>query len=209
MNTLTLVEHPVLQHALATLRRRETPYHRFREELERASLILACEALRAIRTARITLNTPLEATEGAELDDAVVVVPILRAGLAMMSGFLQLVPEAMVGHLGMYRDERTHEPIDYYVNLPDGLANAHTLLVDPMLATGGSAVRAVDMVRRAGAERVSFVSLLAAPEGVHRLITAHPNIRIYAAALDRGLDANAFIRPGLGDAGDRAFGTER
>lgn len=208
MENLTLVDHPILQTALTMLRRRETSHGQFRAEMVRASLILACETLRGLRTARVAIQTPLEAAEGVEIDEDVVVVPILRAGLSLVDGFLQLVPDAKVGHLGMYRNERTHEPVDYYGRLPRELGSALTILVDPMLATGGSAVRAIDSVRRAGATQISLVCVLAAHEGVRRMVTAHPDVRIFAAAMDRNLDDNAFIRPGLGDAGDRAFGTE-
>ncbi len=207
MQHLTRVEHPVLHHALTTLRRRETPHRVFREELHRASLILASEALRRVATARVRVDTPLEAAEGLAYDEEVVLVPILRAGLLMVDAFLTFVPEASVGHVGLYRDESTHRPIDYYLRLPQNLASSHVFVLDPMLATGGSAARSVDELKKTGASRLVLVSLIAAPEGVERMKAAHPDVPIVVGAVDRGLDDDAFIRPGLGDAGDRAFGT--
>lgn len=208
MSQLTLVDHPVLQRALTLLRRRETPQRVFREELQRASLLLAVEAARGISTATIRIETPLEPTEGIELDSPVVLVPILRAGLTMVDPFLTLIPDARVGHVGLYRDDATHRPVDYYLRLPQDLPSAQLFILDPMLATGGSAVRAIDAVKQAGARQLRFVCLIAAPEGVQRMQQAHPDVPIVCGAVDRALDAEAFIRPGLGDAGDRAFGTE-
>lgn len=207
MQQVSLVDHPVLQRSLTILRRRETSTRVFREELDRASLLLAAEALRRVSTARVRVETPLEPAEGRELDEEIVLVPILRAGLLMVDAFLTFVPEARVGHVGLYRDESTHRPIDYYLRFPQNIASAHVFVLDPMLATGGSAVRSIDEVKKSGAERIQLVSLISAPEGVERMTQAHPDVQIITAAVDRELDDDAFIRPGLGDAGDRAFGT--
>ena len=204
---LTVVDHPLLKRALTTLRDRETPYGEFRRTLADVSSILAYEALRDLPVEETTVETPLEETAGYRLAREVVVVPVLRAGLGLVDGFVRYVPEARVGHLGMYRDEQSHEPIDYYSNVPPQVRDARVFVVDPMLATGGSAAGAINHLKRRGARDLSFVCLVAAPEGVRRLEEYHPDVPILTAALDRELDENAFIRPGLGDAGDRIFGT--
>ena len=204
---LTVVDHPLLKRALTTLRNRATPYGAFRQTLSDVSAILAYEALRTLPVERIDVETPLEVTEGYRLAREVVVVPVLRAGLGLVDGFVRFVPEARVGHLGMYRDEQSHEPVDYYSNVPSAVRTARVFVVDPMLATGGSAAGAINHLKARGAADITFVCLVAAPEGVERLAEYHPDVSIVAAALDRELDENAFIRPGLGDAGDRIFGT--
>lgn len=207
MAQVTVVDHPILQHSLTVLRRRETPTRLFREELTRASLLLAAEALRHVRVARVRIDTPLEEAEGVALDEDVVLVPILRAGLSMVDAFITLVPDARVGHIGLYRDEESHHPVDYYRRLPENLSAAYVLLLDPMLATGRSFARAIGRLHAEGAARILVVCLVATPEGVEHLAKEHAGVPIIAGALDRGLDRNAFIRPGLGDAGDRSFGT--
>ena len=204
---LTVVDHPLLNRALATLRDRTTSHGEFRRVLGDVSAILAYEALRTIPTREVDVETPLERTTGVELAREVVVVPVLRAGLGLVDGFVRFLPEARVGHLGMYRDEQSHEPVDYYSNVPRAVAEASVFVVDPMLATGGSASGAINHLKRRGARDLTFVCLVAAPEGVARLEEYHPDVGIVAAALDRELDDDAFIRPGLGDAGDRIFGT--
>ena len=205
--SLTLVGHPLLRRDLTILRDQATPHGTFRKTLGDAAAILAYEAMRDLPLEEHEVETPLERTSGYRLAEPVVVVPILRAGLGMVDGFIRFVPEARVGHLGMYRDEETHQPVDYYMNLPGGIGAARVFVVDPMLATGGSAIEAVNRLKARGAQRFVFVCLVAAPEGVEALSAAHPDVRIVAATLDRELDANAYIRPGLGDAGDRIFGT--
>jgi uracil phosphoribosyltransferase len=207
MENLTVIDHPLLKRDLTTLRRRETPHGTFRKTVSDAAAILAYEALRDIALETSTIETPLESTTGYAIADDVMVVPIMRAGLGMVDGFVRYVPEARVGHLGMQRDEETHRPEDYYSNIPDGLPDAHVFIVDPMLATGGSATFALDHLKEHGDTQFTFVCLVAAPEGVRRLGDEHPDVPIVTAALDRELDDNAFIRPGLGDAGDRIFGT--
>lgn len=207
MENLTVADHPLLGRDLALLRDRRTPHGIFRRTISDAASILAYEAMRDLKVRPVKIETPLESTEGVELSEDVFVVPILRAGLGLVDGFVRFVPEARVGHLGMRRDEETHEPIDYYSSVPSGIENARVFVVDPMLATGGSATRAISHLKEVGARRFKFVCLVAAPEGVRALLESHPDVPILTAALDRGLDENAFIRPGLGDAGDRIFGT--
>lgn len=207
MKNLTVVDHPILKRDVTVLRDRRTPHGLFRQTLSDAAAILAYEAMRGMELDEVAVETPLETTPGYELSDEVIVVPILRAGLGMVSGFVRFVPEARIGHLGMQRDERTKEPVDYYSNIPGGIEEARVFVVDPMLATGGSASQAIQHLKDRGARRFTFVCLVAAPEGVELLTAAHPDVPIVTATLDRELDENAFIRPGLGDAGDRTFGT--
>lgn len=207
MKNLTVVDHPLLRRDVTTLRRRETSHSQFRATIAEVSTILAYEALRDLDMEEIPVETPLEATTGYRVDEEIIVVPILRAGLGMVEGFVRFLPEVRVGHLGMHRDELTKEPVDYYSNIPGGIETARVLVVDPMLATGGSASLAIEHLKGRGAQNFVFVCIVAAPEGVEALNAAHPKVPILAATLDRELDENAFIRPGLGDAGDRTFGT--
>ncbi|MBE2187705.1 MAG: uracil phosphoribosyltransferase [Rhodothermales bacterium] len=204
---LTVVDHPLLRRDLTILRDKATPHGLFRKTLSDAAAILAYEAMRGIVLKKRPVETPLEVTDGYDLAEEVVVVPILRAGLGLVDGFVRFVPEARIGHIGMQRDEATHQPIDYYANIPGGLDAAHVYVVDPMLATGGSASAAIAHLKRLGATNVVFVCLVAAPEGVRTLHAAHPDVPIFTATVDREIDENAYIRPGLGDAGDRTFGT--
>ncbi|MEL6705320.1 MAG: uracil phosphoribosyltransferase [Bacteroidota bacterium] len=204
---LTLVDHPILKRDIAILRDKATPHGLFRVTLADAASILAYEALRGVPLAEVDIETPLETTVGHVLAKEVVVVPVLRAGLGMADGFVRFVPEARIGHLGMYRDEATHEPVDYYANIPAAVTNAVVFVVDPMLATGGSAAGAIGHLKKQGATDVRLVVLVAAPEGVAHIEAEHPDVPITAAVLDRELDGHAYIRPGLGDAGDRIFGT--
>jgi uracil phosphoribosyltransferase len=204
---LTVVDHPVLKRDLTILRDRATPHGRFREKLGDVAAILAYEALRSMPVEAVPVQTPLEPAEGHVLAKEIVVVPVLRAGLGLVDGFVRYVPEARVGHLGMYRDEHTRRPVDYYASIPAAVRDARVFVVDPMLATGGSAAAALSHLKARGARDLVFVCLVAAPEGVRRLEELHPDVPVVAAALDRALDEDAFIRPGLGDAGDRIFGT--
>ncbi len=209
MEGVTVVDHVLLRRLLSILRDKDTPHRVFRETMTDAALILGYEAMRGLRGADVEIETPLERTPGLKLADEVFVIAILRAGLGLVDGFLRLVPEARVGHLGMYRDEEALRPVGYYENIPSGVEDAEVFVVDPMLATGGSGVQAIARMKRAGARRIHFVCLVAAPEGVAALREAHPDVSIVTAAIDRELDETGYIRPGLGDAGDRIFGTDR
>lgn len=197
----------MLADRLAVLRDRETPHREFRQALFEASAIMAVEVARELRTREVELETPLERTRGLRLGEEVAVVPVLRAGLGMVDGFLRLLPDARVGHVGIYRDEEEHIPVHYYERLPPGLPDARVYVLDPMLATGGSAVGALYNLKRAGAQRLELVCLVAAPQGLAAVEADHPEVPVWTAAVDRELDENAYIRPGLGDAGDRVFGT--
>src|SRR5579875_104786 len=202
-----LVEHAVLADRLSVLRDRRTTHGQFRQALFEAAAIMAVEVARELPMTEVEIQTPLEATRGRRLREEVTVVPVLRAGLGMVEGFLRLLPDARVGHVGIYRDEQEHVPVHYYERLPPGLPEARVYVLDPMLATGGSAVRALQHLRDAQARQVELVCLVAAPEGIEAVAAAHPDVPIWTAAIDRELDENAYIRPGLGDAGDRVFGT--
>jgi len=204
---LVVVDHPVLADRLAVLRAAETTHGQFRQALYEASAILAVEAARELPVTHVDVQTPLEETTGSRLPAEIAVVPVLRAGLGMVEGFLRLLPDARVGHLGMQRDEEELTPRDYYERLPTQLSDAYVYLLDPMLATGGSAVHALDRLREAGAERLALICLVAAPEGLAAVEAAHPDVTVWTAAVDRQLDERGYIRPGLGDAGDRVFGT--
>lgn len=209
MDGVHVVAHPLLARHVAVLRAADTSREQFRSALGEAAAILAYEATRDLSTEAFEVQTPLEPAAAEHPDKPIAVVAILRAGLGMVDGFLRLVPEAAIGHLGMRRDEKTLEPEDYYESLPDVLSEATTFVVDPMLATGGSAVAALRRLRAAGARDLRLVCLVAAPEGVAAVRAAEPELPpIVLAALDRGLDERGYIRPGLGDAGDRIFGTE-
>lgn len=202
-----LIDHPVIQSKLTELRDRRTPPERFRTLLEEISCLMAHDATYDWPTTDRPVETPLENIAGRALARPVTLVPILRAGLGMSSGILKLLPEASVGHIGLYRNEKTLDPFCYYQKLPPNIADTEVLLLDPMLATGGSASAAISSLRRAGVIGLRFICLLAAPEGIRRIQAEHPDVPIYCAAIDRQLDHRGYILPGLGDAGDRSFGT--
>ncbi len=204
---LTVVDHPLAQRHLAVLRDKRTPSPTFRATLQDVSVVLLYEALRDLRVDVGTVETPLETAPAGRLADDVVVVAIMRAGLGMVDGALRVVPEARVGHIGVYRDEEALKPVNYYESLPPALGGSDLIVVDPMLATGGSAVHALDVVRESGPRNLRFVCLVAAPEGIRALADAHPDVPVTTAAVDDRLDENGYIRPGLGDAGDRLYGT--
>jgi uracil phosphoribosyltransferase len=204
---LHLVNHPLVHDCLAELRDARTPPERFRELANRISVLLGAEALRDVPMADAIVETPLGPSPCRRLAADVVMAPVLRAGLGMLPGMLELVPNARVGHLGLQRDEHTAVASQYYAKLPPGIENSYVLLIDPMLATGGSAVAALDMLTRAGARHVRLVCIVAAPEGVAAVEKAYPTVPIYTPVVDRELDAHKFIVPGLGDFGDRLFGT--
>jgi uracil phosphoribosyltransferase len=206
--TLRLVSHPLVQHKLTILRDRETPTKIFKELVDEIAMFMAYEATSDLALEDAPVETPLERAMGRRVaGKKLTLVPILRAGLGMVEGIYRLVPGARVGHIGLYRDHDTLQPVDYYFKVPGDAAERDFFVLDPMLATGGSAVAAVASLKRAGATRIRFMCLVAAPEGVRKLAAAHPDVLIYCAALDRGLNEAGYILPGLGDAGDRLFGT--
>jgi len=206
--SLSIIRHPLIQHKLTILRDRETPTKVFKELVDEIAMLMAYEATIELGLAPMDVATPLERTVGARITGKkLTLVPILRAGLGMVEGILRLIPAARVGHIGLYRDHDTLKPVDYYFKVPGDAPEREFFVLDPMLATGGSAVAAVSALKKAGAERIRFLCLVAAPEGVGRLAEAHPDVSIYAAALDRELNSVGYILPGLGDAGDRLFGT--
>lgn len=205
---LVLLDHPLIRHKLCVLRDRHTSKKKFKEVVDEIAMLMAYEVTKDLPLEPREIETPLErTTEYAVAGKKLTVVPILRAGLGMVEGVLRLMPSVRVGHIGLYRDHDSLSPVDYYFKIPPDPEARDFILLDPMLATGGSAAAAVASLKREGATRVRFVCLVAAPEGVRRMAREHPDVTIYAAALDRGLDGNGYIRPGLGDAGDRLFGT--
>ncbi|MFN3347046.1 MAG: uracil phosphoribosyltransferase [Candidatus Bipolaricaulaceae bacterium] len=207
MKNLVLVQHPLIQAKLTKLRDKRTERLQFRQILEELTALMVYEITRDFPLRPVEVETPFERTQGVELARPVVLVPILRAGIVMLDGVLSLIPSAYVGHIGIYRDPATLKPVQYFLKLPQNLAEALVIVVDPMLATGGSAVHAVQVVKERGGRDIRFLCLVAAPEGVRAMAQAHPDVLVYAAALDRELDSHGYIRPGLGDAGDRLFGT--
>ncbi|HEX5327707.1 MAG TPA: uracil phosphoribosyltransferase [Acetobacteraceae bacterium] len=205
---VTLLDHPLVQHKLTLLRRKDTSTSEFRRLTRELSLLMAYEVTRGLATETVTIETPLETTEAPLLaGKKLCFLSILRAGSGMLDGMLDLVPSARVAHIGLYRDPHSLVPIEYYLKLPDDVQDRQVIVVDPMLATGHSAIAAVHRVKQAGVSQISFACLLAAPEGLGALTDAHPGLPIYVAAIDRQLDAHGYIRPGLGDAGDRLYGT--
>lgn len=202
-----LIDHPLVAHLETELRSRDTTTGRFREIAECLGGLLAYETLRDAPRRAHTVNTPLEPYEGAQLVGPVTIVPILRAGLGPAAGMARLIPESQVGHIGMFRDEKSLTPVSYYVNLPANVAQGVVILIDPMLATGGSASAAAHVLKQRGCKDIRFACLVAAPEGVARLKADHPEMPITTCAIDRQLNDKGYILPGLGDAGDRIFGT--
>ena len=208
-STLTVVSHPLVQHKMALLRSVDTPTREFRQLVGEIATLLAYEATRTLETEPVKVTTPLEAMEGHRIPkDRIVLVPILRAGLGMVDAVAALFPNAGVGHIGLYRNEATLEPVSYYFKIPPLGADKVYLVLDPMLATGGSASAAIAKLRESGAKRIQLISLVAAPAGVERMSRDHPEVGVFVAALDRQLNEHGYILPGLGDAGDRLFGTE-
>jgi len=205
---LTVLTHPLIQHKVSILRTKGTSARDFKALVSEISTLMAYEATKDLPLEEVEIDTPLERTRGRQLaGKKLALVPILRAGLGMVDGIAQLIPNARVGHIGLYRNHETLEPVDYYFKIPGNEADRLFLLLDPMLATGGSAVQAVSALKRAGARHIRFLCVVAAPEGVRKMLDAHPDVAVYASALDRGLDDKGYIVPGLGDAGDRLFGT--
>jgi uracil phosphoribosyltransferase len=205
---LTVITHPLIQHKLAVLRDRRTSKKTFRALVEEISMLMGYEVTKDLPLEPIDIDTPLERMTAYKVSGKkLTIVPVLRAGLGMADGFLRLVPSARVGHIGMYRDHDTLAPVSYYFKIPGDAEARDFIVLDPMLATGGSAVAAVEWLKARGASRVRLVCLVVAPEGVKRMLQAHPDVHVYTAALDRQLNEHGYILPGLGDAGDRLFGT--
>ena len=208
-NNVIVMEHPLIKHKISLLRDKNTGTNEFRSLVEEIAMLEAYEAFRDLPLKDVEVETPIETCMTPMIDGKkLAIVPILRAGLGMVNGITALVPTAKVGHVGLYRDPETHEPHEYYCKLPDPIDQRLIAVLDPMLATGGSAVAAVDFIKKSGGKHIKFMCIIAAPEGIKRLAEAHPDIEIYIGNVDRGLNENAYICPGLGDAGDRIFGTK-
>lgn len=209
MENVTYIDHPLVQHKISMLRKKTTGTNEFRTLVEEIATLMGYEALRDLPLEDVEVETPIETCMTPMLaGKKLAIVPILRAGLGMVNGVLSLVPSAKIGHIGLYRDEETHEPHEYFCKLPNPIEQRTIVVTDPMLATGGSAVAAIDFIKQHGGKHIKFMCIIAAPEGVKRLHEAHPDVQIYVGHLDRELNENAYICPGLGDAGDRIFGSK-
>lgn len=204
-----ILDHPLIRHKLAIIRDKNTNTKQFREIIGELATLMAYESFKDVPTQEIVVETPLETTTQTIVkENSIAIVPILRAGLGMVDGILSLFPAAKVGHIGLYRDEETFEPKEYYCKLPSHIDEKVVMVVDPMLATGGSAVDAINMLKKRGCKTIKLMSIIAAPEGMQKVAEAHPDVEIYISTLDRGLNDKCYILPGLGDAGDRIFGTK-
>ncbi|MBR6572165.1 MAG: uracil phosphoribosyltransferase [Clostridia bacterium] len=209
MSKVLIYDHPLIQHKLSILRDERTGTKQFRELINEIAMLMCYEATRDLELEDVKVKTPMEIMTAKKISGRkLAFVPILRAGLGMVDGVLSLIPTAKVGHIGMYRDPDTHEPVDYYCKLPADIPERDVIVLDPMLATGGSAIDAVSRIKEFGPKNIKFMCIIAAPEGVEAFTTAHPDVELYCAALDRQLNDHAYILPGLGDAGDRIFGTK-
>ena len=206
---IVICEHPLIKHKITMLRKTTTGTNEFRTIVDEIGMLMGYEALKDLELEYVEIETPLEKTMAPVIaGKKAAIVPILRAGLGMVGGMLSLMPSAKVGHIGLYRDEETHEPHEYYCKLPTNIDQRKIFVVDPMLATGGSAISAIDFIKNYGGKDITFMCIIAAPEGLDKLMEAHPDIKIFVGNLDRELNENAYICPGLGDAGDRIFGTK-
>ena len=209
MGKIVIMDHPLIQHKIGYIRRKDTGTKDFRQTISEIAMLICYEATRDLKLEDVKIETPICATTVKELKGKkMAIVPILRAGLGMVDGMLTLIPAAKVGHIGLYRDPATHEPVEYYCKLPEDCSQREIFVVDPMLATGGSASAAITMLKAKGCKNIHFMCIIAAPEGIERLTKDHPDIDIYIGAKDEKLNENAYIVPGLGDAGDRIFGTK-
>ena len=209
MENVMYIDHPLIQHKISMLRKKTTGTNEFRTLVEEIATLMGYEALRDLPLEDVEVETPIETCMTPMLaGKKLAIVPILRAGLGMVNGVLSLVPSAKIGHIGLYRDEETHEPHEYFCKLPNPIEQRTIVVTDPMLATGGSAVAAIDFIKQHDGKHIKFMCIIAAPEGVKKLHEAHPDVQIYVGHLDRELNENAYICPGLGDAGDRIFGTK-
>lgn len=207
MKNLTIIDNPLIKRDMTYLRHLETKEYQFRLAVRRIAYILASEISKEFATTEIEVETPLEITKGHKLAKQIVLVPVLRAGLSLVNSFIEMIPQAKVGHIGLQRDEKTLQPVDYYYKAPKHLEISTVIILDPMLATGGSASAAAQFLKDRGARELIMASLIASPEGVSKMESNHPDVKIYTAVLDRELNSNGYILPGLGDAGDRTFGT--
>ena len=209
MATVHVLDHPLIQHKLAILRNKETPVKEFRELIGEIAGLMCYEATRNLPTEEVLVETPITTAKCKMLaGKKMAIVPILRAGLGMVDSMVALIPSAKIGHIGLYRDPETHKPVEYYCKLPDDIGNRVVFVVDPMLATGGSAVAAIDFLKARGCRNIIMMNVIGCPEGVKAVTEAHPDVDLYLAALDEKLNDHAYIVPGLGDAGDRIFGTK-
>ncbi len=209
MSNVYVFDHPLIQHKTAMIRKQETSVKDFRELVKEIAMLMGYEATRKLPLEEVEITTPMQKTKVNMLKgEDIAIVPILRAGLGMVDGMLALVPNAKVGHIGLYRDPETHEPVEYYCKLPNDIGKREIFVVDPMLATGGSASAAINFIKERGGKKIIFMCLIAAPEGIEVLQKDHPDVDIFIAAKDDGLNENAYILPGLGDAGDRLYGTK-
>lgn len=209
MAKITIFEHPLIQHKLTIMRDKNTSSKDFRELVSEIAMLMCYEITRDLPTKDVEVETPICKTMSKTIaGKKLAIVPILRAGLGMVDGVIKMIPSARVGHIGLYRDEETHTPVEYYCKLPKDIAEREVIVVDPMLATGGSAIDAITQIKQRGPKSIKFMGLIAAPEGIDALSKAHPDVEIYCAALDEKLNENCYIVPGLGDAGDRIFGTK-
>lgn len=208
-DNVVIFDHPLIKHKIAILRDEKTGMKEFRELVEEITTLMTYECLKDVETVTVKVKTPLEETAQQMVpDNSIAIVPILRAGLGMVNGIHVLFPTAKVGHIGMYRDEETLQPHEYYCKLPDGIENKLVLLVDPMLATGGSACDAIAALKKRGCKNIKFMAIIGAPEGITKVAETYPDVNVYVSTLDRCLNQNGYILPGLGDAGDRLFGTK-
>ena len=209
MATVHVLDHPLIQHKLAILRNKETPVKEFRELIGEIAALMCYEATRNLPLKEVDVQTPVAVAKCHMLaGKKLAIVPVLRAGLGMVDTMVALIPSAKIGHIGLYRDPETHMPVEYYCKLPEDIANRHVFVVDPMLATGGSAVAAIDFLKKHGCRNITMMNIIGCPEGVKTVQEAHPDVELYLAALDERLNEHAYIIPGLGDAGDRIFGTK-
>ena len=209
MSKVKVMDHPLIQHKIGVIRKKDTCSKDFRTIISEIAMLMCYEATRELKLTDVEIETPICTATVKELQGKkLAVVPILRAGLGMVDGMLSIIPSAKIGHIGLYRDEETHEPHEYFCKLPNPIEQRTIVVTDPMLATGGSAVAAIDFIKQHGGKHIKFMCIIAAPEGVKKLHEAHPDVQIYVGHLDRELNENAYICPGLGDAGDRIFGTK-
>lgn len=202
------LKHPLIEHKLTNLRNKDTDTKLFRESLNEIAGLMVYEATKHLKLKEIEIETPIQKTTVNVLDEPVTLVPILRAGLGMVEGILQLLPNAKVGHLGVYRNEETLEPVYYYAKMPSNVTESQVFITDPMLATGGSMIYTIDYLKEKGVKNITMLCILGAPEGIKKVMDKHPDVDLYIAAIDKGLNEKAYIYPGLGDAGDRIFGTK-